>query len=211
MAAAGTFFKTFGSKETKNLIENVEMLKTTSSTTIGPRVEPAGFTEIKTQVLEITGGIRIERIPALVGIHLGNPIFSEMSADVRQEVAREIGAYVICEMDMASSIKYVDINFVNSGWINLLQMSFAPIHDRPGIMRYAYRVARATFTPARPYVVVTHSKSNIWGSRSESTITYLPAVVTTDHIRAVTDITLGLIADCNIHMPLIEDAPATAH
>ena len=96
------------------------------------------------------------------------------------------------------------MNFVSHGYLNLFQMAFIPIPDKPGIVKYGFRICQATFMPSEPYVVMTFSKSNFWRTKAWTEIRKFPAVMTDSHIATIKDITLGLIASCNLAMdPLL--------
>lgn len=78
------------------------------------------------------------------------------------------------------------------GMLDLAHTSFTPDPTEPTIANYRYIRLKSSFTPSRPYVILTESESNFFRSSCESKIVYMPATITIDHITSVIQLNIDL-------------------
>jgi hypothetical protein len=183
-------------------LSKLQKVRSVSTMTMSDRHEVPGFESLKTTCCEHFGGVRQRNLQRIIDIYLAKPFFMNMSAEIRRDINDSIAIHVLSDPDVPECIKQSNMNFVNGkGKLILFQMCFMPMPEKPDTIQYGFRIAETTFEPARPYVVITHTKSNVFHSKSWCELQYLPAVNTDAHMESIKRSTLSLIADINFTFP----------
>lgn len=198
----GEVFRAASSKDMAQTIENIEKCKTTSISTMSDRIEPAGFTHLSIMNNEFFSEARTERIREILNYRIRNKVFEKIDQRIKDQIVEDVMTYLMCDADAPTLIKNADFNFVSGdGWLVIYQMCFQPISEKPGYTRFGFKMVKSSFVPAQPYVVITHSKNNLFHHKVWSEIQYLPAVVTEQHIKTVCQATIAMIAGADLDLP----------
>lgn len=166
------------------VIEIMKIIKTEKSTTISAVHDAKiGFYEFDTSLEFASGTILQHKLHLLLDIWFSDDIFDHMPDAYKKALVNAINEASLQMKNTAYQRHQYSINFHDGkGKINMLVIMFESSELSNGI-RWTKQILNGGIVPARDWIVVTHSKSNILGSKRKDEIVYLPPVLSLDHIR----------------------------
>lgn len=164
-------------------IELIKNIKTESSTTIGEiQNAKAGFYEFNTDFEIASGTILSKNIDKLIRLWLTNSFFDTMPKLYKSVIADSIEELSL-QMENTNYMKQrFSIHFQDGkGTVHMLVIMFEydPVI---GGTRWTKQALVGGFVPARDWVIVTRSRSNILSSSRTDEIVYMPPYLSREHI-----------------------------
>ncbi|AYV78538.1 MAG: hypothetical protein Edafosvirus17_14 [Edafosvirus sp.] len=189
---------TIASPEVKASIEVLEALRTTSSTKISDRYEPAGFTYFVNTMDYSRGAIHADNLDKQIKFWLSDKIFNGIPQVYHNILPQAIEEYSLQVMDEEYHKQKYELSFNNgAGTLFMLQLMVTPHPTKANVMRWEKYLLMSSFKPSAPYVIVTKSKCNILKCSADDKIVYMPVSMTDSHIRTVIDLNLQILSQFN--------------
>lgn len=178
----------------KTFLEIAKEFQTHSSTRISDRIDPAGYSQLSIVNDTFVHTCHVNNIDADVNLWMSDEIFAGIPASTRNKLNVRLNMYRNGYRDRPTDIYSINFNFIDGkGKLIVCQIAFLPEKNNVERITCAYRTAMTSFVPSAPYVIITESSKDFFGSESHQRIEYLPNRVTDDHVKSVTRHTLGMI------------------
>lgn len=206
-SGGGDILKQIGEKGLSELEAKIEKYKTHSMKKMGERIEPAGFEMLQTYICHVEGTMHVSDLKETFQDILKLHLFKNLQKFQKDDIMIKLMILKRFIQRDPRTVQTIDLNFTGvNDRMNIFQVSMRyALPDEGGQCVYLRTLlVNTTFKPAQPYVVVTHSKSNMFGSKQWDEIQYLPATLKSEHLKAINSNTLAMIVGYNVSLlPLL--------
>jgi len=199
-----TIVKNMEDSTISSVIDALDKIKTTEGTEIGEvHNSPIAFYQFNSEFEYTLGTILAFNVDLLLEIWIQDPIFNTLPIIYKNSLERSFKELALQVWNGRYIKQKFSINFVDGyGSVHMLILLLEPT-ENSGELIYKMQTLSGGFTPARDWVIVTHTKSNIISSSRTDEIVYLPPVMKIGHINDFIAINQNLLI--NFYNSLINE------
>ena len=170
----------------------LSMFKRDSSTKFGDLQSQKGFTDLESHTDYATGAVKQSRLGDMFAVWIKNfPMQGEAKTKLAEFMMEsEFQEFIEPNQKHVQDFKFSDAK----GKLYYLKVQLVQHPTFPDIVKWEKVMWTANFQVAKPFMVVTKTKSNFFGSKTQDSIRYFQATLQPEHMDFVKSLAIPFIS-----------------